>query len=70
MYMYLKNIASLYVLTVTSCVYEVQMNVSEIKPSRCSQALVLHKKGILMPFTGIHLGGKKGGTPHENLNSS
>lgn len=62
--MYLKNIASLYVLTATSCVYEVQKNVSKIKPSRCSEASVLHKKGILIPFTGIHLGEKKVGRQH------
>lgn len=64
--MSLKNRASLYVLTATSCGFEVQMNVAEIKPSRCSQPSVLRKKGILTPSTGIHLGEKKGGTAHES----
>lgn len=40
------------------------MNVAKIKPNRCSQTLVLHKEGILIPFTGIHLGGKKSRGQH------
>jgi len=46
------------------------MNISKIQPSRCLEGSVLHKEGILIPFRGIHLGEKKGGTAQENLDSS
>lgn len=52
-------------LMYTYALYEVRISVSKIKTNR-SEASVLHRNRILIPFTGIHLGKKKG-TAHENL---